>query len=82
MRQPRKGSQKGDRGWQGCGRAALREGIKLPVTSQPGKEAEEYDRDLRRQEWHRALKRECYSTKAFASSKLVSFFFFFFSHGM
>ena len=76
MRWPRKGSQKGDRDRQGCGRAALREGTKLPVTSQPGKEAEKYDRSLRRQEWHRALKRECYSTKAIVSSKQVNFFLF------
>lgn len=59
MRWPRKGSWKEDRDWEGCGRAALREGIKLSVTSQPGKEAEEYDSSLRRQEWHKGLKREC-----------------------
>lgn len=78
MKWPRKGCQKGYRDWQGCGRAALREGIKLPMTSQPGKEAEEYDTSVRRQEWYRGLKREFYSTKAIASSKQVSFFFFFF----
>lgn len=62
----------GRQGLAECGRAALWEGIKLPVTSQPGKEAEEYDRSLRRQECHRALKRERYSTKATVSSKQVS----------
>lgn len=62
----------GRQGLAECGRAALWEGIKWPVTSQPGKEAEEHDRSLRRQECHRALKRERYSTKATVSSKQVS----------
>lgn len=68
----------GRQGLAEWGRAALWEGIKLPVTSQPGKEAEEYDRSLRRRECHRALKRERYSTKATVSAKQVSWWFFFF----
>lgn len=86
MKQPRKGWWKRDRDRQGCGRVVVQEGIKLPVTSQPGKESEEFDRGLRTQRWHRALKRESYSTKDTVSSKqgravLGWFFFFRFSCG-